>query len=44
MSAIKQELIKHPRLLLSEIRNGDFAHAGDIEAIQSVVNTINFLE
>lgn len=34
-------LIKHPRLLLSEVRGGDFAHAGDKDSIDHVLTFIS---
>jgi ubiquinone/menaquinone biosynthesis C-methylase UbiE len=32
--------IDNPRLLLAKIRNGDFAHAGDVEAIDIVLDKV----
>lgn len=36
-------MINNPRLLLARLRDGDFAHAGDKEAIEIVLNKISVL-
>ncbi len=37
-------MIDNPRLLLSKLRNGDYAHAGETEAIDIVLNKIKEIE